>query len=257
MTPTLAYVDVGHSAGAIAGGMYLILREDGDRYREIGQVQLVRVDTNFSIGEIVDVVVGEELDVLDRVMLKSAWEASAQMVEKSTTKSSDRKDRSPIGRRSFQIIVGADFNRHTELRYVFYDELMRLIDAKAGTGLGLGIRLGQAIGDSWRANLTYRIGRGQDVTSLAIEADLHLVPRGYDRAGLYFGAGIGMHQLSWDPSGNTDSSANKAGINIVAGIQAPEVTNLLVEVGYQRVIKFDEVLDVSNMRAYLGFGRSF
>ena len=179
------------------------------------------------------------------------------MVEKSTTKSSDRKGRSPIGRRSFQLLVGADFNRHTELRYVFYDELMRLIDAKTGTGLGLGIRLGQAMGDSWRANLTYRIGRGQDVTSLAIEADLHLVPRGYDRAGLYFGVGIGMHQLSWDPPSNIDGSANKAGINIVAGIQAPEVTNLLVEVGYQRVIKFDDVLDVSNMRAYLGFGRSF
>ena len=256
VTPTLAYVDVGRSAGAIEGGMYLILREDGDGYREIGQVQLVRVDANFSIGEIVDVVAGQDLEVLDRVVLKSVWEAMAQMAGESM-KPSGRKGRSLVGRRSFQLLVGADFNRHAELRYVFYDGLLRLIDARAGTGLGIGVRLGQALGDQWRANLTYRMGRGQDVTGLAIEADLHLVPRGYDRAGLYFGAGAGMHQLSWDPPSNTDGSANKVGVNLMAGIQAPEVMNLLVEVGYQRVIKFDDVLDVSNMRAYLGFGRSF
>ena len=256
-TSTLAYLDIGRSAGAMEGGLYLVLREDGDRYREIGQVELVRVDANFSIGEIVDVVVGEDLEVLDRVVPKSVWEAMAQIAREPALKPSGRTGRLPVGRRSFQLLFGAEFNRHTELRYTLYNGLLRLTEAKAGTGLGLGVRLGQALGDRWRANLTYRMGRGQGVTGLAIEADMHLVPRGYDRSGLYFGAGAGMHQLSWDPPGNTDSSTNKSGVNLMAGFQSPEVMNLLVEVGYQRVIKFDDVLDVSNVRAYLGLGRSF
>ena len=33
--------------------------------------------------------------------------------------------------------------------------------------------------------------------------------------------------------------------------------NLVFEVGYQKVIKFDDMIDLSNVRTYLGFGRRF
>ena len=250
VTPTLAYLDVGEAVGAMEGATYIIMREDDDDWVVVGEVQLVRVDEHFSIGEIVDMIDSESIEVLQRAVPLSEWEA---LVAKDA-----RPDmRSSSARRSFHLMGGADRGRNAELTFVPFNGTFRLSEARSGTGLALGVRLGQAIADQWRLNLTYRVGKGQDVTQLAIEGDLHLVPRGYDRAGIYLGAGFGIHQLSWDPPAPVDGSANKAGFNLVTGIQSPNTLNLLFEVGYQKVVRFDNILDISNLRAYLGFGCLF
>lgn len=248
VTPTLAYLDVGLAVGATVGESYVILREDGSDWMKVGEVQLVRVDEHFSIAEIVDMAADETIEVLHRALARWEWEAM----------DGNRpvpKQRSVVGRRSFHLLAGADWGGNAHL---FYDPFTTVLtDVKSGIASNLGLRLGQAIADQWRFNLTYRVGKGKDVTQLAIEGDVHLVPRGYDRAGLYFGAGLGFHQLSWDPPGNNDGSANKTGLNIVFGVQSPKTMNMVLEVGYQKVIKFDDLIDVSNVRTYLGFGRMF
>jgi len=248
VTPTLAYVDVGRNTGIMVGETYLILREKGGRYTEVGAVQLVRVDDSFSIGEIVSVAEGEAIEVLHRVVLQADWETISASDGASSSAST-------VGRRSFQVFSGADWGRNADL--VFATPANSLIDAKSGTGWGVGLRLGQVFADQWRINLTYRMGTGADVVQLAMESDLHLVPRGYDRAGPYFGIGVGMHQLSWDSPGNAKDSTNKGSFNLVAGIQAPRMMNMVLELGYQKVVSFDDWLDLSNVRTYLGFGRHF
>ena len=248
VTPTLAYLDVGSSTGAMVGESYVILREDGDNWVTVGEVQLVRVDGQFSIGEIVDLVEGETIEVLHRAMAR--WERDSMAAMGSAP-----GKRSVVGRRSLHLLVGADWGGNADL---FYDPVTTvLVDAKSGFAPSLGLRLGQALDDQWRLNLTYRIGKGEDVTQLAIEGDVHLLPNGFDQSGFYLGAGVGFHQLSWDPPGNNDGSANKTGFNFAIGIQSPKTMNMVFELGYQKVVKYDDLIDLSNVRTYLGFGRLF
>ncbi|HIG55853.1 MAG TPA: hypothetical protein EYG11_20985 [Candidatus Latescibacteria bacterium] len=253
VTPTLAYLDVGEAVGAMVGANYTILREDGDDLVMVGKVQLVRVDDHFSIGEIVEMAEGETIEVLYRAMALWKWEGMDAMG--SMSKQGVAGSRSMVGRRSFHLLAGADWGGNAQLTYDPFSTI--LTDAKSGNAWSLGLRLGQAVAEQWRFNLTYRIGKGKDVTQLAIEADVHLAPRGYDQAGFYFGAGVGVQQLSWDPPGNNTGSANKSGFNLTLGVQVPEMMNLVFEIGYQKVIKFDDMIDLSNVRTYLGFGRSF
>lgn len=273
VTPTLAYLDVGQTTGAMVGETYLILREDGKRYRAVGQVQLVRVDANFSIGEIVDIVEGEAIEVLHRAVLRSAWEAMGAMGDGPMQKSSGS---SLVGRRSFHVLAGTDWGGEADVSY-FIDANRQYAlkrPADADDGWSVGLRLGQVLVEQWRFHITYRLGLGKEVTQMAIEGDLHWVPRGYDRAGFYFGTGAGMHQLSWDVDRNIidlngraiantagiqkpETGANKVGFNVVAGIQVPQALNLVLEVGYQHVFKVGDAIDVSNVRAFLGFGNHF
>ncbi len=250
VTPTLAYLDVGEAIGAMVGAGYTILREDGDDWVMVGKVQLVRVDDHFSIGEIVEIAEGETIEVLYRAVARWEWEGKGAMSDQGVVRS-----RSMVGRRSFHLLAGADWGGNAQLSYDPFTTI--LTDAKSGTAWSLGLRLGQAVVEQWRLNLTYRIGKGVDVTQLAIEADVHWVPRGCDQAGFYFGGGVGVQQLSWDPPGNNTGSANKSGFNFTLGVQAPETMNLVFELGYQKVMKFDDMIDLSNVRTYLGFGRRF
>ena len=54
-----------------------------------------------------------------------------------------------------------------------------------------------------------------------------------------------------------ETGANKLGFNVVAGIQVPQAMNLVLEVGYQHVLKVGDAIDVSNVRTFLGFGHHF
>lgn len=49
-------------------------------------------------------------------------------------------------------------------------------------------------------------------------------------------------------------------MNLLAGLQFPISDarwRFLLEAGYQRVAKFDDLIDASHVRSYLGFGRNF
>ena len=67
MTPALAYIDAGQQTGA-QGGVYLLLRERGEHFTQVAEVEIVRVDSAFSIGEITYVEPGEKVEVLQRAL---------------------------------------------------------------------------------------------------------------------------------------------------------------------------------------------
>ena len=148
----------------------------------------------------------------------------------------------------------------TDLRYFGNS----LIGVGETAGVGLGVRLGNVFGDKWRLNLTYRIagsvlGAG-DVTQLSIEADLHYILRGNSLASPYVGLGLGLHQLSWDAPATAEDSGNKFGVNFMGGLQFPLGAggwSLFLEGGYQRVVKWDALIDASHVRTYAGLARNF
>ncbi len=253
VTPALVYIDVGKERGAQVGEVYLVLREDGDQWVEVGEAQLVRVSEGFSIGEITYVVEGEGVEMLQRAVSRRDWSAMGDAQQ------APPRARGHMGKRSVFVFVGGDFGRNADLVWGGQTDPQPdvLASAKSSSGMGLGLRLGQVLGERWRLNLTYRAGLGADVTDLAIEADLHWLSRGYDRAGLYLGAGIGMHQMSLDPPGNSEDSANKMGFNGVIGVQIPGQWSVIVEGGYQKVLKWGDMIDLSNVRTYVGVGRMF
>ena len=96
VTPTLAYLDVGEAVGAMEGATYIIMREDDDDWVVVGEVQLVRVDEHFSIGEIVDMIDSESIEVLQRAVPLSEWagrqgcQSGYAVEQRSSLVSSDR-----------------------------------------------------------------------------------------------------------------------------------------------------------------------
>lgn len=254
VTPALVYIDVGVESGAAVGDVYLVLREDGKLFAQVAEVTLVRVATGYGIGEITYVAEGETIEVLQHVMAQDDWQMMGANAEgeKKETKPSMRRT---VGKRSVHFLAGGDFGRDAELTWNPLTDI--LAEVAPSTGLGLGIRLGQVFKERWRVNMTYRAGLGAGVTDLAIEADLHRLLRDYDRAGIYVGAGFGMHQLSIDAPGNNEDSANKVGFNALVGLQVPGRWIFIAETGYQYVLKWGSSIDVSNVRAYVGLGRTF
>ncbi len=254
VTPALVYIDIGVESGAAVGDIYLVLRQDGKLFAQVAEVALVRVAQGYGIGEITYVAEGETIEVLQHVMAQSDWQMMGQSGE-SENKEVKPRMRGAVGKRSVHFLAGGDFGRDAELTWNPLTDV--LSDVAPSNGLGLGLRLGQVVKERWRVNITYRAGVGAGVTDLAIEADLHRLLRDYDRAGLYLGAGVGMHQLSIDAPGNNDGSANKLGFNAVAGMQVPGRWIWIAEACYQYVLKWGDSVDVSNVRAYIGLGRTF
>jgi opacity protein-like surface antigen len=254
VTPALVYIDVGQERGAMVGDVYLVLREEGKLFAQVAEVTLVRVAKGYGIGEITYVAEGETIEVLQRVMAQSDWQMMGQG-DAGESKEAKPRVRHAVGKRSVHFLAGGEFGRDAELTWNPFTDI--LADVAPSNGVGLGLRLGQVIKERWRVNMTYRAGLGAGVTDLAIEADLHRLLRDYDRAGLYVGAGLGMHQLSIDAPGNNEDSAHKVGFNAMVGVQVPGRWIWVAEAGYQYVLKWGESIDVSNVRAYIGLGRTF
>jgi opacity protein-like surface antigen len=255
VTPALVYIDVGLESGAAVGGVYMVLREDGKLFAPVAEATLIRVGEGYSIGEITYVSEGEIIEVLQRVIAQSDWQ---MMGENSGAMVRDKDQAKPrmrgaVGKRSVHFLAGGDFGRDAELTW----NKNILTDASPSNGIALGLRLGQVLKERWRVNMTYRASLGAGVTGLAIEADVHRLLRDYDRAGPYFGIGAGMHQLSVDAPGTNDDSANKVGFNATVGLQVPGRWSFIAETGYQYVLKWGRYIDVSNVRAYVGLGRTF
>ena len=259
VTPTLAYIDAGQQAGAQKGDVYLLLREHGEHFAQVAEVEIVRVDSAFSIGEITYVEPGETVQVLQRALLEPEWQ---MMADQAHVAASERENQSEserakgvLGKRSILFMMGGEWGRSTDLRWNLQNSL--LMEARSGNGLGFGVRLGQVLHNQWRLNFTYRISAIGEVDNLSIEFDMHRLLSDYNRAGLYMGAGIGLHQLSVDAPGTSDDSANKLGFNLTAGLQIPGRWTFVAETGLQRVVKWGPSVDMSHVRTYIGLGRAF
>lgn len=254
VTPTLVYVDLGQSEGVQVGDTYLILSEQGPHWAQIAEMSVVRVADGFSIGEITYVEAGNTIEVLQRVISTREWQMMADQAQQETPVVHRAQSAGPP-KRSILIMYGGEWGRTTQLQWNAENDLLRGADANNGSALSL--RLGQVLKTRWRLNFTYRTSLGDDVKDLAIEADVHRLLSDYHRAGFYVGAGVGLHQLSVDAPGKSDDSANKVGFNFTAGLQVPGRWTLILETGYQQVAKWGPAIDVSNMRTYVGLGRTF
>jgi len=257
VTPALVYIDIGAESGAAVGDVYMVLREDGKLFAQVAEAALVRVAEGYSIGEITYVGEGQTIEVLQRAIAQKDWQMMGEGSEAMAGGKGQTKPRmrGAVGKRSVHVFVGGDFGRDAELTWNPLTDI--LTDVAPSNGIALGLRLGQVLKERWRVNMTYRAGLGAGVTDLAIEADVHRLLNDYDRTGLYFGVGAGMHQLSIDAPGSNDDSANKMGFNATVGLQVPGRWSFIAETGYQYVLKWGRSVDVSNVRAYIGLGRTF
>jgi len=259
VTPTLAYIDAGQQTGAQKGDVYLLLRERGEHFTQVAEVEIVRVDSAFSIGEITYVEPGEKVEVLQRALSERDWQMMADQAHEAALMRGDQSESERpdggLGKRSILFMMGGEWGRSTDLRWNAQNNL--LAEARSGNGLGIGVRLGQVLQNRWRLNFTYSTNAGGDVDDLVIELDMHRLLSDYDRAGLYIGAGVGLHQLSIDAPGTSDDSANKLGFNLMAGLQIPGRWTFVAETGLQRVVTWGPSIDMSNVRTYIGLGRAF
>ncbi|MBJ66943.1 MAG: hypothetical protein CME28_02925 [Gemmatimonadetes bacterium] len=259
VTPTLVYIDAGQQAGAQKGDVYLLLREHGEHFAQVAEVEIVRVDSAFSIGEITYVKLGETIQVLQRAFSERDWQIMAEQAHAELSEreyqSESEQEKGVFGKRSILFMIGGEWGRSTDLRWNAQNSL--LMEARSGNGLGFGVRLGQVLQNRWRLNFTYRTSAVGEVDDLAIEFDMHRLLSEHNRSGLYIGVGMGLHQLSIDAPGTSDDSANKLGFNLTAGLQIPGRWTFVAETGLQRIVKWGPSVDMSHVRTYIGLGRAF
>jgi opacity protein-like surface antigen len=267
-TPALVYLDAGTLAGTSIGDQFLLLRENGKaRFTQVGEARVVRVADEFCIAELLSVEAGYEVEVLDQAISVRDWhaladEARAAGMEPLISKPQEMTSRKDYPRTSLHILGGAEFGRKTSL---VWDENL-LVGAESITDAGIGLRLGKVLGRHWKLNFTWRmagkpLGReGADITQMSLSVDTHLLFRGVDHTTPYLGVGVGGHRLTWEASKPNKDAATKGGFNLMAGIHHPVsdgLSSVLLEAGYQRVAKFDDIIDASNVRLYLGLGMNF
>jgi len=275
VTPTLAYLDAGQGGGVTLGQDYLLLRENGRQgyYVLVGSARVIRLYDGFCIAEVTGVEEGEEVAVLQRAIARETWdqlasEAAAEGRE-VVLDGAPAAGGSAKGTRSIHFFGGAELGKAIELRSAGG----AITGADEITDAAVAVRLARTFARRWRLNFTFRAAGeplqmdGADVTQLAMEIDAHLLLRGAGQAGPYLGAGVGLHQLSWEappvagalPGAELDETAYKAGLNLVAGLEIPsgDGWTLAVEGGYQRLVKWADMIDGSNVRLLVGVGRSF
>lgn len=277
VTPALLYLDAGPESGAAMGQDYLILRENGRQgyYVLVGSARVIRLYESFCIAEITGVEEGEEVALLQRAIARDTWdrlaaEAAAEGREVVLAETGERaRPRGAAGTRSIHFLGGVELGKAIHLMAANG----QLTGADEITDAGVAVRLAKTFARRWRLNLTYRVAgeplqlADADVTQLAVELDLHLLLRGLGQAAPYLGVGGGLHQLSWDAPASAGAQANadlnetayKAGLNLVAGLELPsgDGWTLMMEGGYQAVARWNDLIDGSNVRLYLGVGRYF
>jgi opacity protein-like surface antigen len=267
-TSALVYLDAGALEGMSVGDEYLLLRENGKaRFTQVGEARVVRVSEEFSIAELLSVEAGHEIEVLDQAISVKDWHALADEareagIEPLISRPRQMKDSWDYPRTSLHILGGAEFGRNTSL--VWNQNF--LMGAKDITDAGIGLRLGKVLGRRWKLNFTWRLAgkplglEDADVTEMSLSVDTHLLLRGNDRTTPYLGIGVGGHRLTWDAAKPNKDSTTKGGINFMAGLHKPVsdgLSSIVLEVGHQRVAKFDDIIDASHVRLYVGLGRNF
>ena len=260
VTPTLVYLDIGEAMGAAPGHLYLIVRfEDDGSHVWVGEAKIIRTFLDFSIAEIVSTVEGEEIEILQRAISMEHWQSMSEMAQ-----APDQGMSEATGSRFLYLLFGGDWNKGVDLTRLSNGDVAGF-DRVSEPGLGL--RLGNFLGNRWRLNLTYRVagrplsvGDG-DVTQLSLEIDMHFLFRGRGKVGPYMGFGLGGHRLSWKSDRPLPDSATKLGVNLMGGLEFPFAQNrwsFTLEGGYQWVDEWGtERINVSNVRTHLGLGRNF
>lgn len=277
VTPALAYLDAGEEGGASLDQDYLILRENGRQghYVLVGSARIIRLYEGFSIAEITGVEEGEEVAVLHRAIARETWDrlASEAASEGREVMLGDDETAAPrgaaAGTRSIHFLAGGELGKAIDLTAAGG----QITGAEDITDAAIALRMAKTFARRWRLNLTYRAAGeplqmdGAEVTQLGVELDVHLLLRGPGAAGPYVGLGAGMQQLSWDaptaagalPGANLDETAYKLGLNLMGGFEIPSGDGwvLTVEGGYQAVKDWNEIIDGSNVRLFVGVGRYF
>lgn len=266
-TPSLVYMDAGELEGVGVGDQYLLLREDGRaRFLQVGEARVIRVFEEFCIAELLSVAAGHMVEVLDQAISVRDWQALAAEARSAGVEPLIRIPDEPepskdYPRTSLHILGGAELGRNTELVWT----QSTLSGANDITDAGVGLRLGKALGRHWRLNFTWRVSGkplgldGADVTQMSLSVDTHLLFRGVDRTTPYVGLGVGGHRLTWDATKPNKDAASKGGVNFMAGLHIPAAgsSSVLLEGGYQFVARFDDIIDASHIRLYVGLGRNF
>ena len=260
VTPTLVYLDVGKGRGVEMGDMYLILRPraENEPYVWVGEVEIIRVFDAFSIAEIISVVEDEEIEILQQAIFREDWEVMSEAA------AAEKAAAVPSGQRFIYILGGGELGKGVDL---WRDEANEVVGFERISELGLGIRLGNFLGEKWRLNLTYRVsgkslGAGAgDVSQFSMELDMHYLFKGRGKSGPYLGLGLGGHRLGWDVERPRSGSSSKLGVNLLGGVEFPFGRghwSMVFEGGYQWVDEWGTGrISTSSMRSYLGLGRNF
>mgnify|MGYP001383035804 CR=1 FL=1 len=265
VTPTLVYFDKGSDNGISIGDRHTVIRSYGDMYAPVADVSVFRIFPKFSIAEILKTYNEEDIDLLQWSIPTEAWleidiKKTPPLVENSKDEGS-----APLvelrGRSSIYFFMGMDSHRNSDLKWsqkVEGDKPTILISSGKNNVSIIGLRLGQMITDTWRLGVTYRRSAGE-LQNLSIETDVNWLKESYRNVGPYLGVGLGISQLSIEPpaGSNARSSANKLLFNTMCGIHIPGTWNFAIEVGYQKVMAWGDLIDASSFRSYIGAGRNF
>lgn len=265
VTPTLVYFDKGSDNGISIGDKHTVIRSDGDMYAAVADVSVLRTFPKFSIAEILKAYKEENIDLLQWSIPTEAWLKIDSKETSPLVKKNKDEGSAPLvevgEKRSIYFFLGMDSHRNSDLKWsqnVERDVPVTLISSEKNNVSILGLRLGQMITDTWRLGVTYRRSAGE-LQNLSIETDLHWLKESYKNVGPYLGAGLGISQLSLEPpaGSNARSSANKLLFNTICGIHFPGTWNFAIEVGYQKVMAWGDLIDASSFRGYIGAGRNF
>ena len=260
VTPTLVYIDDGDFS--LDEEVMVLRRGTGDRFVRIGEVRVIRVFQDFVIAEITITEPDEKIQVLNKAISVRGWETMARAVKTNSRHmvTSSIRENQNIDTRSIQVFAGLGLGKESKL--VWRDNW--LSDAKSITDRSIGLRLAKTITDRWRVNLAYRLAgepveSDSDITQLSIEVDSHYLLRDWRGSEPYVGFGAGFHQLTWDVRSELENSTTKIGFQGVAGLEfsTSASRSYFVECGYQRVVKWGNIIDASNFRLAAGVGRKF
>jgi len=251
-TPELAYIDAGSDQGTRLGQVFVLVRQLPRGVVHVADVRVIRLYPAFAIAEVLHVEAGLQVRILDRAVPLSQWEESSLREDRSGV--AGGRERAPRRDVGMYLLGGAEWSRRGD-GLEWEDGLLK--DAEDGGGAAGGVRLYAVVSRRYRLNLTGHVGFGQDVTSWAADLGLHFAPRGWEMAGPYVGAGVGVQRLDWDAPPLVPGSSTKLGVQLVVGLVIPGPLDVLLETGYQRVGHWQHRVDVSHVRTYLGLGRSF
>lgn len=252
----LVYLDAGTRHGVREGDAFVVLVPQGAALGVVGEVRAVRVLAAYAIAEVVFTEPGRQIEALQRAIPRAVWDRLPHP-EPSVTSAPDSPVPAPDpSRRSrfVQLLAGGDWGRRDGLEW---DPRSRLTAARRGVAASAALRLGTGLTPRWRAALTYRLAAGGEVAQLGVEADLQLLLRTSGRIRPYAAAGTGLHHLSRTVPGQQDDSAIRAGVNLLLGLELAGPWRLSVEGGYQRVARWEELIDLSHLRTWAGLGRRF
>lgn len=239
--PALVYLDLTASQGVAVGDIFAVVRPGEEEwYALVGLVTVIRVEENFSIAEIGYRAEGEQFEILQRAMPLKEWEAQSEQQHQPAAHAEARAE--------------AESEAHTEQGGHWALQLTGGMEKKhreRTLGLALGLELNKRLGLDLGLEMAGELPgeRSQYIGELNAE----VFPFGGERLRPYVGSGISLRQLH-----DEDQTALKWGGQVLGGIEMPAGRwRVRAEGGYQRVVAWSGIMDVSGWLGQLGVGISF